>query len=85
MSVTVSIRQFERKKTDYENNQQDVLYRLIYYSKSPLHVSGNVFAHHQEHLNVFRISGNIRPSSCRLVLWMIFNSSKTPAGSNLRE
>jgi hypothetical protein len=25
------------------------LYRLIYYSKSALHVSGDVFAHHQEH------------------------------------
>jgi hypothetical protein len=33
----------------YENNQQDALYRLIYYSKSALHVSGDVFAHHQEH------------------------------------
>jgi hypothetical protein len=38
---------------DYENNQQDALYRLIYYSKSALHVSGDVFAHHQEHLTVF--------------------------------
>jgi len=26
------------------------LYRLIYYSKSALHVSDDVFAHHQEHL-----------------------------------
>jgi hypothetical protein len=26
-----------------ENNQQDALYRLIYYSKSALHVSGDVF------------------------------------------
>jgi hypothetical protein len=31
---------------NYENNQQDALYRLIYYSKSVLHVSGDVFAHH---------------------------------------
>jgi len=31
---------------NYENNQQDALYRLIYYSKSTLHVSGDVFAHH---------------------------------------
>jgi hypothetical protein len=29
---------------NYENNQQDALYRSIYYSKSALHVSGNVFA-----------------------------------------
>jgi len=25
---------------DYENNQQDALYRLIYYSMSTVHVSG---------------------------------------------
>jgi len=31
---------------NYENNQQDALYRLIYYSKSALDVSGDVFAHH---------------------------------------
>ena len=37
---------------NYENNQQNALYRLIYYSKSALHVSGDVFAHHQEHLTV---------------------------------
>jgi len=30
------------------------LYRLIYYSYSALHVSGDVFAHHQEHLNVLQ-------------------------------
>jgi hypothetical protein len=29
------------------------LYRLIYYSWSALYVSGDVFAHHQEHLTVF--------------------------------
>jgi hypothetical protein len=42
----------------YENNQQDELYRLIYYSKSALRVSGDVLAHHQEHLTVFTISGS---------------------------
>ena len=43
------------------------LYRLIYYSKSALHVSGDVFAHHQEHLTVFTVSGSVHPSCCRLV------------------
>jgi hypothetical protein len=43
------------------------LYRLIYYSKSALHVSGDIFAHHQEHLTVFTVSGNVHPSCCRLV------------------
>ena len=51
---------------NYENNQQDALYRLIYYSKSALHVSGVVFAHHQEHLTVFTVSGSVHPSCCRL-------------------
>jgi len=34
---------------NYENNQQDALYKLIYYSKSALYVSGDVFARHLEH------------------------------------
>jgi len=46
------------------------LYRLIYYSKSALHVSEDVFTHHQEHLTVFTVSGSIHPSCCRLVSWM---------------
>jgi hypothetical protein len=41
---------------NYKNNQQDALYRLIYYSKSALHVSGGVFVNHQEHLTVFTAS-----------------------------
>ena len=46
------------------------LYMLIYYSKSSLHVLGDVFAHHQEHLTVFTVSGSVHPSCCRLVSWM---------------
>jgi len=34
------------EQLDYEYNQREALYRLIYYSKSALHVSGDVFAHH---------------------------------------
>jgi hypothetical protein len=52
-------------RDDYENNQQDALYRLIYYSKSALHVLGDVFAHHQEHLTVFAVSGSVHTSCCR--------------------
>jgi hypothetical protein len=59
---------------NYENNQQDALYRLIYYSKLAVHVSGNVFAHHQEHLTVFTVSGSVHPSCC----WLA-------TGSNLGE
>jgi hypothetical protein len=47
-------------------NQQEALYGLIYHSKSALHVSGDVFAHHQEHLTVFTVSGIVHPSCCRL-------------------
>jgi hypothetical protein len=35
------------------------IYRLIYYSQSTLLVSGDIFAHHQEHLTVFTASGSI--------------------------
>jgi len=52
---------------NYENNQQDELYSLIYYCKSALRVSGDVFAHHQELLAVFTVAGSVHPSCCRLV------------------
>jgi len=71
---------------NYENNQQDELYRLIYYSKTAVHVSGDVFAHHQEHLTVFTVSGSVHPSCCRQPQNLYdncFNSFGTPAGSNL--
>ena len=48
------------------------VYRLIY-SKSALHISGDVFAHHQEHLTVFTVSGSVHPSCCRLLSWMSWN------------
>jgi len=54
-----------------------------------LHVSDDIFAHHQEHLTVFTGSVSMHPSCCRLVSWMSwncpFNSSMTAAGSNLGE
>jgi len=49
------------------------LYRLIYFSLSALHVSGDVFAHHQGHLTVFTVSGSIYPGCCWLVSWMSWN------------
>jgi hypothetical protein len=59
---------------------------LCIYSSSALHVSGDVFAHHQEHLNVFTASDIVHWYCCRLVSWMSWNgssiSSMTPAGSN---
>ena len=53
------------------------LYRLIYYSQSALHVSGDVFAYHQEHFTVFTASAYMDE------LEMSSNSSMTPAGSDI--
>ena len=36
-----------------------------------------VFAHHQEHLTVFTLSGNIHPSCCQLVSWILPDSVNT--------
>jgi hypothetical protein len=58
---------------NYENNQQDALYGLIYYSNSALHVKDDVFAHHQKHLTVFTVSDRVYPSCCRLVSLMSWN------------
>ena len=46
------------------------LYMLIYYSLSALHVSGNVFAHHQEHLTLFTVSGSIHPRHQPAATWV---------------
>jgi hypothetical protein len=70
---------------NHKNNQQHALYKLIYYSKSALHVSGDVFAHHQEHFTVFTVSDSANLSCCRLVSQMIWNTFGTPAASNLGE
>jgi hypothetical protein len=34
------------------------------------HVSGDVFAHHQEHLTVFTASDIVHRYCCRVVSWM---------------
>jgi hypothetical protein len=44
-----------RRNTTMKVTNKMQLYRLIYFSLSSLHVSGNVFAHHQEHLTVFTV------------------------------
>jgi hypothetical protein len=66
---------FYRKSSEFDipivkvtNKMQ--LYMLIYYSKSALHVSGDILAHQQEYLTVFTVSGSIHPGCCRLVSWM---------------
>jgi hypothetical protein len=64
--LTFKAPETKHNSDNYENHQQDALYRLIYYSKSAVHVSGNVFAHHQEHFIVFEVSGSVHPSCYRL-------------------
>jgi hypothetical protein len=41
---------------------------------SPVHISGDIFVHHQKNLTVFTVSGSVQPRCCRLA-----------AGSNLGE
>ena len=40
---------------------------IIYYSLAALHVSSDIFAHHQEHLNCIGASGITHVCRCRLV------------------
>jgi len=53
------------------------LYRLIHYSKSALHVSGDVFAHHQEHLTVFTASGTRSCKYSQVLLMMGENIARS--------
>jgi hypothetical protein len=52
------------------------LYRLIYFL-SAVHVSGYVFAHHQEHFIVFTVSGSIETAQ---QLQLIQDTSRQPPG-----
>jgi deoxyribodipyrimidine photolyase-like uncharacterized protein len=51
-----------------------LLYRLIYYSQSALYVSGDIFAHHQEHLTVFTVSAIVHLSCCQQAATWVNNS-----------
>jgi len=50
------------------------LCRIIYYSLAALHVSSDIFAHHQEHLNCITASGITHVCRCQLVSWECWNS-----------
>ena len=43
------------------------LCRIIHYSLTPLHVSSDIFTHHQEHPNCITASGIAHVCRCRLV------------------
>jgi len=53
------------------------LCRIIYYSLAALHVSSDIFAHHQEHLNFITASGITHVCRCRLVSWECWNRVPT--------
>jgi len=50
------------------------LFGLFICSQSSLHVSGDVFAHHQKQLTVFTASDIVQLCCCRLVSWMRWKS-----------
>jgi hypothetical protein len=51
--------------------------RIIYYSFAALHVSNDIFAHHQEHLNCITASGITHICRCWLVSWECWNGVPT--------
>ena len=51
----------------YKMTNKMQLCRIIYYSFTALHVSSDIFAHHQEHLNCITASGITHVCRCRLV------------------
>jgi hypothetical protein len=77
------VRESVHRDTIAYMTKQDALYRLIYYSKSALHVPGDVFANHQGHLTVFTVSGSVHPSCCRLVFRMGHQPAATLVNTNI--
>jgi len=50
------------------------LCRKIYYSLAALHVSSDIFAHHQEHLNCITASGITHVCRCWLAATYVCNT-----------
>jgi len=69
------VRESVHRDTTMKGTNKMQLYRFIDYSYSALYVSGDVFAHHQEHLTVITVSGSVHPSGYRLVPWLSFSSN----------
>ena len=57
------------------DDQQDATFLFTYFTQSALHVSGDVFAHHQEHLTVFPASDIVHVCCCRPVSWVDYTRS----------
>jgi len=50
------------------------LCRIIYYSLAAVHVSSDIFAHHQEHLNCITASGITHVCHCQLAATLVCNT-----------
>jgi hypothetical protein len=50
------------------------LCRITYYSLAALHVSSDIFAHHQEHLNCVIASGITHVYRCQLAVTYVCNN-----------
>jgi hypothetical protein len=70
MFVVFDVHESVHRDTTMKITNKMQLYRLIYYSKSAVHISDDIFSHHEEHLTVFTVSGSVHQSCCRLVSWM---------------
>jgi hypothetical protein len=79
----------DSNRSNYEYNQLDATLQVNLLFLVALHVSGDVFAHHQKHMTVFSAFGNVHQRRYRLVSWMIWNcnskSSMTPVGNYVGE
>ena len=51
------------------------LCRIIYYSLAALHVSSDIFAHHQEHLNCITASDITHVRRCQLAATYVCNTT----------
>jgi len=66
-------------------NKTMKLYRIMYYFLAALHVSSDIFAHHQGHLNCITASVITHVCRCRLLSWKCWNNTPMiQTGSHIR-
>ena len=57
---------------------------IIYYFLAALHVSSDIFAHHQEHLNSITASGITHVCRCRLASWECWHRVRVVKSRRMR-
>jgi len=60
------------------------LCRIIYYSLAALHVSSDIFARHQEHLNCITLSDITHVYGCRMVSWACWKHTHDTSRQRLK-